>query len=155
MSASAPACSTDARKNLQRLFRILIVNADAALHRNGYGHCGLHRHDAVADKRWLRHQTGAEAAFLHPVGWTTDIQIDFVEAEIGANPRTGGERLRIGAANLQRQRMLGGIKAQQTRPIAVQHRTGGQHLGIKQRATREQAMEEPAMPVGPFHHRSD
>ena len=37
----------------------------------------------------------------------------------------------------------------------MQHRAGGEHFGIKQRTARQQAMEEPAMPVGPFHHRSD
>ena len=63
--------------------------------------------------------------------------------------------MRIGAAKLQRQRVLGGIEAQKARAIAMQHRAGGEHLGVKQRAPRQQAMEEPAMPVGPFHHRSD
>jgi len=35
----------------------------------------------------------------------------------------------------------------------VKHRGGGDHLGVDQGAAREQAMEEPAVPVGPFHHR--
>jgi hypothetical protein len=37
----------------------------------------------------------------------------------------------------------------------MQHRSGSEHLGIEQRAARQQAMEEPAVPVGPFHHRGD
>jgi hypothetical protein len=37
----------------------------------------------------------------------------------------------------------------------MQHRAGGDHLGIEQRTPRQQAMEEPAMPVGPIHHRCD
>ena len=49
--------------------------------------------------------------------------------------------------------MLGRIERQQPRAVAVQHRAGGDHLGIEQRAAREQPMEEPAVPVGPFHHR--
>ena len=144
-----------AGKNFQRLFRILLVDADAAFdgdrHRNG----GLHRRHAVAHQRRLRHQAGAEAAVLHAVGRTADIEIDLVKAEIGADARAGGERARLGAAELQRQRMLGRIVAQQPRPVAVQHRAGGEHLGIEQRPARQQAMEEPAMPVGPFHHRRD
>jgi hypothetical protein len=32
---------------------------------------------------------------------------------------------------------------------------GRDHLAVEQRAARQQAMEEPAMPVGPIHHRSD
>jgi len=39
--------------------------------------------------------------------------------------------------------------------VAVDHRPGGDHLGIDQGTARQQAMEEPAMPVGPFHHRGD
>ena len=48
--------------------------------------------------------------------------------------------------------MLGRIERQQPRAVAVQHRAGGDHLGIDERPAREQAMEEAAMPVGPFHH---
>jgi hypothetical protein len=44
---------------------------------------------------------------------------------------------------------------QQPPAIAVQHSAGGQHLGIEESASRQQAVEEPAMPVGPLHHRSD
>ena len=143
------------RENLQRRFRILLVDADAAFDRDRNSHGRLHRRDAIADQRRLRHQAGAEAAVLHAVGRAAGIEIDFVEAEIGADPRAGRERARIGAAELQGERMLGRIEAQQPRAVAVQHRAGGQHLGVKQRAPRQQAMEEPAMPVGPFHHRSD
>ena len=49
--------------------------------------------------------------------------------------------------------MLGRIEADQPLAVAVQHRAGGHHLGVDQRAARQQAMEEPAVPVGPFHHR--
>ena len=62
---------------------------------------------------------------------------------------------RIGAAQLERHRMLGRVEGQEPRAVAVQHRAGRDHLGIDQRAAREQAMEEPAVPVGPFHHRGD
>ena len=50
-------------------------------------------------------------------------------------------------------RMLGGVEAEQPRAIAMQHGGGGDHLRIEPRAAREQAMEDPAMPVGPLHHR--
>ena len=52
-------------------------------------------------------------------------------------------------------RMLGGIIGEEPRAVPVQHRGGGDHLRIDARPPREQAMEEPAMPVGPFHHGSD
>jgi hypothetical protein len=51
--------------------------------------------------------------------------------------------------------VFGGIEAEQPRPLAAQHGAGGDHLGIEPRAPREQAMEEPAVPVGPLHHRGD
>jgi hypothetical protein len=35
----------------------------------------------------------------------------------------------------------------------MQHRTGGEHLGIEQRPPRQEPMQIAAMPVGPFHHR--
>ena len=62
-------------------------------------------------------------------------------------------KCRIGAAELQRHRMLGRIEADQPRAVAVNHRAGRHHLGVDQRAAREQPMEEPAVPIGPFHHR--
>ncbi len=103
----------------------------------------------------LRHQASAEAAILHAIGRAAGIEIDLVKAEVGADPRAFGERARVRAAKLQRDRMLGRIVTQKPRPIAMQHRAGGEHFGVKQRAARQQTMEEPAVPVGPFHHRGD
>src|SRR5208283_2905448 len=37
--------------------------------------------------------------------------------------------------------------------VPMQDRVDGQHLGVKPRAARQDAMEEPAMPVRPIHHR--
>ena len=48
--------------------------------------------------------------------------------------------------------MLGGIVAQQPGTIAIKQGAGCKHFGVKDRAPRELSMEEPAMPVGPFHH---
>ena len=138
---------------LQRRFGILVVDADAAFDGDRNAHRGLHRGDALADKLRLRHQTGAEAPVLHAVGRTAGIEIDLVEARIGADARAFRQRPRIGTAKLQRHRMLGRIETQQPRPVAMQDRARRQHLGIEQRPARERAMEEPAMPVGPFHHR--
>jgi hypothetical protein len=44
---------------------------------------------------------------------------------------------------------------QKPEAVAVKHRSGGKHFRIKERAARQQAMEESAVPVGPFHHRGD
>ena len=60
----------------------------------------------IADEVRLGHQAGAEAAVLHAVGRAADIEIDFVIAELFADRRTLRERGRLGAAELQRDRML-------------------------------------------------
>jgi hypothetical protein len=49
--------------------------------------------------------------------------------------------------------MLEPIEADELGAIAVQHGAGGDHLRVEKRMARHEAMEEPAMPVGPFHHR--
>ena len=54
-----------------------------------------------------------------------------------------------------RDRVLGRVEAEQARAVAMQHGAGRDHLGIEQRPAREQAMEEPAVPVGPLHHGRD
>ncbi len=94
------------------MFRILLVDADAAFDGDRNRNSRLHRRNAVADQRRLGHQAGAEAAILHAVGRAAGIEIDLVKAEIGADPRAGRKRVRIGAAKLQRQRMLGRIETQ-------------------------------------------
>ena len=71
----------------QRLLGILLVDADAAFHRHRNFDRGFHGGDAIGDQRRLRHQAGAEAALLHPVGRTADIEIDLVVAEILADAR--------------------------------------------------------------------
>ena len=76
---------------VERRFRVLLVDADAALDRDRHRDGGLHRRDAVADQRRLAHQAGAEAPVLHPVGRAADVEVDLVIAEIRADPRRRGE----------------------------------------------------------------
>ena len=115
----------------------------------------LHRRNAVGDQRRLRHQAGAEAAVLHPVGRTADIEIDLVVAEILADLRGGRQIAGIGPAKLQRHRMLAWIEAEQPRAVAMKDGAGRQHLRVEPRTTRHQPVEDAAMPVGPVHHRGD
>ena len=68
-------------------FGILVVDADAAFHRHRDRDRGLHRGDAIADQRRLRHQAGAEAALLHAIRRAADVEIDLVVAEVRADPR--------------------------------------------------------------------
>ncbi len=111
---------------------------------------------ALGDQLRLGHQAGAEAAVLHPVGRTADIEVDLVDSRSPPRSRRpGAQRRRIGAAELQRHRMLGRVEAQQLLAVAMDHRPGGDHLGIEQRPARQQTVEQPAMPVGPVHHRGN
>ncbi len=144
-----------ARQRIERDFRILVVDADPALDRDGNVHRALHRCDALGDQRRLRHQAGAEAAVLHPVRRTADIEIDLVIAEILADLRRGREIARIRAAELQRHRMLAGIETKQPPAVAMNDGAGRQHLRVEPRAPRHQTVEDAAMPVGPVHHRGN
>ena len=144
-----------ARQRVQRGFRVLIVDADPALHGDRKAHRALHGVDTLGDQRRLRHQAGAKPSVLHPIGRTTDIEIDFVIAEILADLGRHREVTRIRTTELQRNRMFDGIETEQALPIAVKHGARRQHLRVKPRPPRQQAMEHPAMPVGPVHHRSD
>ena len=126
-----------------------------AFDRDGNAHRALHGGDALGDQLRLRHQAGAEAAVLHPVRRTADIEIDFVVAEILADFRRRREIARIRAAELQRHRMFAGIEAEQPRAVAMNDGAGRQHLRVEPRTPRHQTMEDAAMPVGPVHHRGD
>ncbi len=112
----------------------------------------LHRRHTFGDKVRRLHQAGAERAGLHAVGRAADVQIDLVIAERLADARGLGKLGRIGAAKLQRHRMLGGVETKQPLAGAMDDGIGHYHLGVKQRTPRELAMEEPAMAVGPVHH---
>src|SRR5262249_7789061 len=140
-------------ERFERLLRILLVDADAAFDRDRQLDRARHGGDAVADERRLRHQARAEAAPLHPLRRAADIEIDLVVAEIGSDACADGERVRLAAAELECDRMLGRIEGEEADAVAVEHGADGDHLGVDQRATREQEMEERAVPVGPFHHR--
>ena len=141
-----------ARESVKRLFRILIVDADAAFHRHRDANRALHRGDALGDKVRFGHQAGAEAAVLHTIRRTADIEIDLVIAKVFANSGGGGEIGRVRAAKLQRHRMLHCVEAEQPLAVAVDHRAGRDHLRVEPRAPRHEAMENAAMPVGPVHH---
>ena len=143
------------RHDIERFLGVLLVDAEAALDRDRHRDRRLHGRDAVADQGGLGHQAGAEAAFLHAIGRTADVEVDLGVARVGADARACRERARIGPAELHRHRVLERIEAEEPCAVAVQHGAGRHHLGVDQRAAREQAMEVPAVPVRPFHHRRD
>ncbi len=135
--------------------RILIVHTDAAFDGDRNRHGLAHGSDAFADQRGLAHQRGAEASRLHAVRRTADVQIDLVIAKIRTDARTLRQFRRLRAAELQRDGMLDCGKADQPLAVAVQDRIGRHHLRIETRAAGKQAVQDPAMPIRPIHHRRD
>ena len=121
----------------------------------GTSHACDHRRDAVGDQLRLAHQAGAEAPGLHAVGRAAAVEVDLVEAVLGADARRLRQQRRLAAAQLQRHRMLDRIHRQQPRAVAVDHRVGMHHLGVQPRMRRQQAVEHAAVRVGPVHHRGD
>ena len=139
----------------QRLARLLRVDPDAAFDGHGDGHRARHRPNALADQRRLAHQAGAEAPALHAVRRAAAVQVDLIIAEVGADAGGLRKALRVSAAQLQRERMLERVEPQQSLARPEHHRVRRHHFGIEARAARQQAMEDPAMPVRPVHHRRD
>lgn len=141
------------RHRIERRFRILIVDTDPALHRDGDGNRRLHRRNAIADERRLAHQAGPEGPALDAIGRAAAIQVNLVIAEIGADLRRLCQQRRIVAAELERDRMLDIVETDQPLPVTADHSLRRHHLGIEPGAARHQAMDDPAMPISPVHHR--
>ncbi len=104
---------------LQRHFRVLVVDADPAFDRDRDRDRSLHGGDAFGDQLRLRHQAGAEAALLNPIGRTADVEVDLVVPEVRANAGASRKRGRVAAAKLQRHRVLGFVESDQPGAIAA------------------------------------
>ena len=134
---------------------VLLVDADPRLDGDRQRHGLAHRAQAFRDQPRLGHQAGAEAGALHAIARAADVEVDLVIA-LGRAERGGARELPgHAAAELQGDRMLRRIEAQQPRARAMQDRPGRDHLGIQQRAPRDQPQEIAAVPIRPVHHRCD
>ena len=134
---------------------VLVVDADAALDGDRQTGARAHRRDTFADELGLGHEAGAEPPRLHAVRGATDIEVDLVITVVRADPRRGCEFLRIAAAELKRERTLGRREPEHARAVAVEHRVGGDHLGIEEGPLGDEPQEIAAVAVGPLHHRRD
>ena len=148
----ATSCRDGRNESLKIGLAVLIVDADAALHSNRHLAGSLHGSHALGNQLRLCHKAGAKASLLHPVRRAANVKVDFVVAELGTYARCCRQPLRIGAAELQRDGMLLGAKTEQPFPIPANHGVRRNHLGVEQGVTRQQTMEEPAMPIRPIHH---
>jgi hypothetical protein len=88
------------------------------------------------------------------LSWSSML-IRLVVAERFAERRGLRELGHVRTAELQRYRVLLRREAEQPLTVAAQHRLRRHHLGVQQRMPGQQAMEEPAMPIRPVHHRRD
>ncbi len=80
---------------VETLLGILVVDANAAFDRHRQVRRVAHGAHAIGHQRRLRHQAGAEAAGLHPIGRAADIEVDLVIAERRGDPRRLGQFGRI------------------------------------------------------------
>ena len=96
---------------------VLVVDADPALdgHRHRAGGVDHRRGRSRRRSSGRAHQRGAEAAGLHAVGRAADVEVDLVVAVVAADRRGGGERRGLGAAELQRERLL--LRAEAEQPV--------------------------------------
>ena len=132
-----------------------LVHAEAMLdgHRQPAG--AAHLGDRLGHQCGLVHQAGAEAVLLHALGGAAAVEVDLVVAVARADLGALAQLMGIGAAQLQRHRMLALVEAQVAIAAAVEDRVDRDHLGVEQRALGDQAQEVPAVPIGPVHHRGD
>src|SRR5674536_285602 len=87
-------------------FRVLFVDACAALDCHQDRDPRLDGGNAIADEVWFSHQTRAKSTALDPLGRTADVEIYFVIAKISANLRRRRQFSRIGTAKLHGNEML-------------------------------------------------
>ena len=132
---------------------LVLVDANAVLHGDRHLHRIHHGLDAIGDVLGLLHQAGPKSTALHPVTGAAAVQVDFVIPPLRAQLRTAGQGGRIVATELQRHRMLFGVKAQMPLGAAVDDGAGIHHLGVQQHMATQQPVQVAAMAVRPVHHR--
>ena len=133
---------------------ILIIDPDAALHRHRNLHLRLHRRHALGHQLRMAHQTGTDHVVLHAIARAADIQVHLVIAPALGDRRTLGQRLRVTATQLQRQRMLRLVVTEEALAVRIEQQCpGGHHLRVQQRTTAQHAREGAVVTGRPFHHR--
>ena len=139
----------------EKAIAVVIVDADPRLDGHRYWHYFAHRMHAARDQRSIGHQTGAEAAGLHPMARTTDIKVHLVVTEVRSNACGLRQQRRVMTGQLDRDRMFHFIKRQQPVAIATHDRLGREHLRIQPDVRGELSQEITAMPVRHLHHRGN
>nr|GEX44184.1 transaldolase [Tanacetum cinerariifolium] len=131
--AGATGIADGADELAQLLVTVASIDADAVLHRHRNRHRVAHGLDAVGDQLRMPHQHRADHVVLHPIAGAADVEVHLVVARRLRQACAGSQVSRVAAAQLQRQRMLRLVVAQEPLGVTVQQRAGGDHLGIEQR----------------------
>ena len=141
MNTSHPARATVPTKSRTNAVIVAGVDADAMLdrHRNADGSRIARTQSATSAGSAIRH--APKLPVCTRSRRTAAIEVDLVVAPLLAEPRACASMRGIAAAELQRDRMLGGIEVEMPRHVAVQQRRRGDHLGVEPRARRDQAQE--------------
>ena len=131
---------------------VLVVDADAALHRNGDGDGIGHGLQDVGDKIGPQHQRRPEPAVLHPVRGAAAVEVYFVVALLLRPFRAESEILRIAPGELHGDRMLCPVKGEVV-VLPVDDRTACHHFGVQKGLLRHDPPEAAAVAVSPVEHR--
>ena len=142
-----------AHKVPHEVVALATVNADAVFHRHGNVHRVLHGFHAIGHQSGFGHQASAKSTALHPLGGATAVEVDLLIAPLLAQLGGTGQIGRFAPTQLQGHRVFFRVEIKVARHIAMDQRPRGDHLGVEQGVARQQAVEIPAVAVGPVHHR--
>src|SRR3546814_12781873 len=78
-------------ESLQRVVAVLLVHADAGLHRHRNVDSRDHGSNAVGHESGPGHKAGAQAAALDPAARAAEVEVDLVVAGPAPFPRAGAE----------------------------------------------------------------
>jgi len=134
---------------------VVLVHAQAALHRHRDINRIDHGRNALGHQRRLAHQARAKTPGLHAIRRAAAVEVDLVIAPLGGDARGLRQQHRITATQLQGQRLLAAVEAEQALAVAVDDRVGVHHLRVQAYARCQHAVENAAMAIGPVHHRGN
>lgn len=139
----------------QIAFLIELIDTNSGLDGYRYFNRLAHCRQAITHQLGFFHQASPETTLLNPVRRTTDIEIDLAIAPLRTDTSCLCQLTRLTSTQLQGKRLLGRIEAQETIMIAMNNGAGRHHLRVQQGLLVDQTMENPAVAIGPVHHRGN
>ncbi len=141
---------------IQDLVVLAVIKPDPDCDRHGQSDGCPGSNRAVGRQHRLIYQVGAKALGACPIRRATSVEIDFVEAEIGPNFCRRGNGAGIVAAQLQCDRMFGGIEGSALNLAAIGDQSGRlDHFRVEPRAWRQEARQISEVPITAPRHGRD